>query len=275
MPHDLALIRRICALLEREYDPALYEYVIEKVIPGTRMHPDVAIKGKASGKIQCVVEIGYTRPEKLTAYRRELKIPDVRWYDKQGVLHADVTEKTVKVTVEIVPPGAMAIYDVLWEEIGCWNEDCLAAIRKELDINCCLDSGALFCAECEDSIAKMQFRHVSTMIVMDNFKVFLPSCCYKCGSKFFADEENIDAYNLIQTIRHRSPREFAREYGARTLMAWDETKRAVEQEFGLELDYADGILLREEDYSDQLDRIRLTAVSEARSVTSEAPESAS
>lgn len=34
------------------------------------MFPDVTILGKTSGKTECVVEIGYTRPEKLTAYRR-------------------------------------------------------------------------------------------------------------------------------------------------------------------------------------------------------------
>jgi hypothetical protein len=87
LSHDPTLIRGICDLLEREYSPALYDYVIEKPILGTRMFPDIAIVKKSSKKIVCVVEIGYTRPEKLTAYRRELKIPDVRWYDKQGVLH--------------------------------------------------------------------------------------------------------------------------------------------------------------------------------------------
>jgi hypothetical protein len=35
----------------------------------------------------CVVEIGYTRPEKLKLYH-EHEIKDVRWYDKKGRLHS-------------------------------------------------------------------------------------------------------------------------------------------------------------------------------------------
>lgn len=44
-----------------------------------------------------MVEIGNTRPEKLTAYRDDLKIPDVRWYDKQGRLHVKAVPHYKKV----------------------------------------------------------------------------------------------------------------------------------------------------------------------------------
>jgi hypothetical protein len=54
-----------------------------------RMLPDIQVLGP-DGAVCCAVEIGYTRPEKLTAYRR-LGIPDVRWYDKAGRLHGDVS----------------------------------------------------------------------------------------------------------------------------------------------------------------------------------------
>jgi hypothetical protein len=87
MSHDPTLIRRICEDLEKDYDPSLYEYVIERPILKSRMFPDVATIERSSGIFQCVVEIGYTRPEKVTAYREQLKIPDVRWYCLQGILH--------------------------------------------------------------------------------------------------------------------------------------------------------------------------------------------
>jgi hypothetical protein len=46
-------------------------------------------------------------------------------------------------------------------------------------------------------------------------------------------------------------------------MTWDEAKQYVEREFGLKLDYENGTLLREGDYLDQMERIRLAAMSEA------------
>jgi hypothetical protein len=49
-----------------------------------RMEPDIWIH--QDGEVICVVEIGYTRPEKLSRYK-ELGIPDVRWYAKDGELH--------------------------------------------------------------------------------------------------------------------------------------------------------------------------------------------
>jgi hypothetical protein len=88
MSHDPTLIRRVCEDLEKDYDPSLYEYVIERPVLEGRMFPDVATIERSSGMFQCVVEIGYTRPEKVTAYREQLKIPDVRWYCPQGTLHA-------------------------------------------------------------------------------------------------------------------------------------------------------------------------------------------
>jgi hypothetical protein len=84
--HSPDLIQQILSMVQADYPPSQFDFVIEKAIPGTRMHPDILVNDR-SGKHCCAVEIGYTRPEKLTAYRKDLKIPDVRWYDKAGNLH--------------------------------------------------------------------------------------------------------------------------------------------------------------------------------------------
>jgi hypothetical protein len=86
MPHSAELIETVRRLIERDYPSTQYVYRIERGIPGTGMRPDIMVCDQAGG-VFCVVEIGYTLPEKLTAYRDDLKIPDVRWYDKQGRLH--------------------------------------------------------------------------------------------------------------------------------------------------------------------------------------------
>jgi hypothetical protein len=84
--HPKELIAMIMAKLQAEYPvSAGFEYVIEKALLGTRMLPDILIKH--GQKNVCAVEIGYTRPEKLTDYRRDHRIHDVRWYDREGKLH--------------------------------------------------------------------------------------------------------------------------------------------------------------------------------------------
>jgi hypothetical protein len=101
MPHSPNLIASILRLVEKDYPPGSYRYEIERPIPGTKMFPDILVW--SGHRIQCAVEIGYTRPEKLTAYRAEHKIPDVRWYDKAGNLHADVEERMLRATVYVEP----------------------------------------------------------------------------------------------------------------------------------------------------------------------------
>jgi hypothetical protein len=96
MSHSAELIETVRRLIERDYPSTQYVYRIERGIPGTGMRPDIMVCDQAGG-IFCVVEIGYTLPEKLTAYRDDLKIPDVRWYDKQGRLHVKAVAHYKKV----------------------------------------------------------------------------------------------------------------------------------------------------------------------------------
>jgi len=87
----LLLIR---SLAEKDYPPGEFQFEHETYLKvrGSRMAPDITIRN-AAGEIVCLIEIGYTRPEKLTVYRDILRIQDVRWYDKQGVLHESPTIK--------------------------------------------------------------------------------------------------------------------------------------------------------------------------------------
>jgi hypothetical protein len=74
------------------------------------------------------VEIGYTRPEKLTAYRNA-GIADIRWYAKDGTLHGHhhvINKKTVKTkTVEVVErlsPNSM--FGLAVVDRGYYCDDC-------------------------------------------------------------------------------------------------------------------------------------------------------
>src|SRR5262245_30308889 len=87
MGHPRRLLDDIAAHVTRTW-PTSAGYVLhyERSLKGARrMMPDIQVVD-STGVVRCVVEIGYTRPEKLKAYR-ELGIADVRWYDKQGILH--------------------------------------------------------------------------------------------------------------------------------------------------------------------------------------------
>lgn len=105
MSHPPALLAAIRSLLESDYPSSAFRYTIEKVLPGTRLFPDITVRG-ATGAVVCVAEIGYTRPEKLTAYKTTHHIPDVRWYDKRGTLHPGFDTRLVRARVEItLGPG--------------------------------------------------------------------------------------------------------------------------------------------------------------------------
>jgi hypothetical protein len=56
--------------------------------------PDIQVHSETN-ELVCVVEIGYTRPEKIKRYR-QLGIGDVRWYSKDGEL-INAEERTVVV----------------------------------------------------------------------------------------------------------------------------------------------------------------------------------
>lgn len=255
MAHDPSLIYRICELLRKDYDPTIYEFVIEKAIPGTRMHPDVVVRDISTKKIECAVEIGYTRPEKLTAYRKQLKIPDVRWYDRQGNLHGDVKEKIVKVSLELVPRFATYVYvieapgiflpgDDVRAFVSCINKKCLKHESLLID---CDDEYYDDCAscDCEDHCKQatlQNYEDVTTTIVTDRAKAFFPSSCC-CGTNWLADT-NFEAEDLMEDLEIMQPQQFAKKYGARTHMSWIKAQELVEKRHSIKLDYQDGTLFK-------------------------------
>ena len=84
MSHSKHLIEKIAAIIAIEFpSEAGYLYIFEKKL-GQGAMPDIVVK--LGERVLCAVEIGYTRPEKLTAYREQYNIPDVRWYDRSGRL---------------------------------------------------------------------------------------------------------------------------------------------------------------------------------------------
>lgn len=87
MGHDFDLLQKCAHLLHPEYPESKFFYVFERGVPNTRCIPDILVIDRDTFFIICVVEIGYTRPEKLTKYV-EKGIPDVRWYSKKLKLHS-------------------------------------------------------------------------------------------------------------------------------------------------------------------------------------------
>jgi hypothetical protein len=246
MSHPRSLVEAIAAKLRQEYPAeAGHEYVFERALRGTnsRMMPDIAIF--KAGQAVCVVEIGYTRPEKLTAYRDELKIPDVRWYDKQGTLHADVEERTLRLTTVVRPSGELVAYEVKDEVMCCGCND--VGVRRVPDaardrFDRMFGAGAA--DHRDDRVTELEFDDVDTVVLTDYCRAWFPSYCDKCGRSWVAGE--LEAANLLFTLL-RSPREIARAWGARTLVEWDVVRASIRESWGLEFLYADGIALKPDD----------------------------
>ena len=144
MGHPLTLLRQVAADLTRAWPPARgYRYEFERPLPGMRsMIPDITVTD-ARGEVRCVVEIGYTRPEKLTYYRAQ-GIEDVRWYDKTGTLHSDVDVRTRIVVRQerLTPPKALRFLRIDW--VG--QASCETCIARELDRCFCAGTTCEACA---------------------------------------------------------------------------------------------------------------------------------
>lgn len=111
MGHPRDLLELVAKTVRETYPEGPFSYSFEEFIPGEdrrRFSPDIIVRDQA-GCICCLVEIGYTRPEKLTFYRQKMKIGDVRWYDKQGRLHGDVDQRTVITRHKVAYDGLESI----------------------------------------------------------------------------------------------------------------------------------------------------------------------
>lgn len=229
MPHSADLIQSILAEVQKDYPASQYIVAIEKAIPGTRMHPDILVCD-IKGNAMCAVEIGYTRPEKLTAYRDELKIPDVRWYDKAGNLHADVKECVVKVSVEIQPPTGRFVVYAIHEMVACQSDVCLQDEPPVTDG----DDAVIAFAE---SLAE----ETVVWVITDYNRIWFCCYCDKCGDQWSAAEEDSDdVWAIAEELRTLSAREFASSWGARIFEGdWDSAVKFL----NLPLNYQDGEFL--------------------------------
>jgi hypothetical protein len=130
MGHKTETLQAITGLLEKDYPRAMfrYGYERERIYTGLKMFPDVQIyEGRANIPI-CVVEIGYTRPEKLAHYK-EIGIRDIRWYglnDHKLYSYGDVQSitATVKLNCDLKLHPNDVWYSVLMEEIEPTGSHC-------------------------------------------------------------------------------------------------------------------------------------------------------
>lgn len=175
MSHPRELIERIAELLCVDYPKKDgYRYIFEKAIPGTRMMPDIVVVFGA--EIVCAVEIGYTRPEKLTAYRTRHNIADVRWYDKSGVLHGGVDERSVRVGVTVEPAGEFFTYSVS-EYVQCFECEGSEGPRRvpsNVAARYIRRFGDAYDVR-QESALECEYQDVQTTVITDYARFWLPS----------------------------------------------------------------------------------------------------
>lgn len=189
MGHSMQLLELVAGKLSVEYPRPTFRYVFESRIPGTRAHPDIQIFEPNAGTLVCAVEIGYTRPEKLTLYREILKIRDVRWYDKLGNIHADVKTRVEVVTLELASPQTVFAYKIN-DHVPCIAEECADLPEDESHVG------------------------VETTLLTDYIRALLPSRCDKCCSCWLADPDN-EAWDLRESLMCLEPREIGIQFGKR------------------------------------------------------------
>jgi hypothetical protein len=241
MPHPVELIQRITALIQSDYPADQYSFITEKAIPGTRMYPDILVCDQ-DGNHCCVVEIGYTRPEKLTAYRNDLKIPDVRWYDKAGNLHADVEERVVKVSIETVPIGVFSVYRID-DIVECNSDHCEGSAIEETG------EGPLFVGELFEEISEYLCIDTALLCVTDFRCAWFVLFCDKCGeTRAVSEDYSVDVEAIADDLRTCSAREFGSIWGKRLNQAdWKGVQRFMLEYLNVELRYEDGEFLNPED----------------------------
>jgi hypothetical protein len=269
MGHSAELIQSILSKVQKNYPVEEFNFTIEQAIPGTRMYPDILVRDKL-GNNCCAVEIGYTRPEKLTAYRQKLKIPDVRWYDKDGNLHADVQEKTVTVNVQARPVGTFAVY-VIYDMVECCDDEpCYRIALLECDLT--EDDLRNPPQGREEEITDKAFElsdylcmDVTTIAVTDYARVWFACYCDKCGAEWFPlMESSMDLQGIAGDLENYSARELADVYGARRFYGeWEGAAAWVADYLGMELDYQSGEFLskqQEQEFRRTMSAVRMEAI---------------
>jgi hypothetical protein len=114
MSHKKDLLKKIAAHLRETYPYEEFKYLYETVFVGPekqRIYPDIQVIKKRERLLVCIVEIGYTRPEKLEYYC-SLNGPEVRWHSRDGRL--------TKITILQQPPVAIVSKNIQLEMKFSW-----------------------------------------------------------------------------------------------------------------------------------------------------------
>lgn len=180
--------------------------------------PDITIRDH-KGNVVCVVEIGYTRPEKLRAYRK-LKIPDVRWYSKSGelVTEWDIVQQIVHVKYK--PPIQERFYLLVVE--GIWRcLECFEEIAKDLSCNCPEDSDCVCHKELDyvhlnDEIYSLASDEATAITIsyvwISNFwKGVALNYCEECCQKAIEYTGSFEPEGLFELCDWKSFAHFLRE----------------------------------------------------------------
>lgn len=190
MSHSRELIAAVLDGIVREYPPEDgFKAVVEKRLLGQKrnVQPDIQMLD-AAGKVVCVVEIGYTRPEKISYYR-DVGIRDVRWYDKSGVLHSSITgHVTIEYTerrVRELPDPADKFY--LLELHGADCGECMRDHHRRDDLD---EEG-----ETGEYEELAYYGVTSSIIVANNKRRCVIIYCDECGALYHTAESE-DELNI-------------------------------------------------------------------------------
>ena len=224
MAHPKALIESIRGQLALDYPVDTYRYVTEKRLPGTSFLPDIIIYDQAN-TIVCIVEVGYTRPEKLSHYTAS-GVTDVRWYDKQGHLHGEQYRRIVTTVVQKERPTVLVSF------VGCVGQVCPKC----------------FGAEDADEDTDEDCVVYSIVIRSDDDRYIVANFCDACGTPWCSDEEDDITAGIAQNhARHQTSLAPLQDvtmcpglevwHGSAT-MSWVAARQLVADHLGLELDAA-------------------------------------
>jgi len=195
MGHPKEMLENVAKHVRADYEGDAYEVIIEKSLKGYRYIPDVQVVCRDT--CVCVAEIGYTDAKKMAKYRHE-KIPDIRWYTKEGKLvqHEKDVEKLASIETMLKKEkkdariaGLQKNEDVLLPDFD--NVKCLMLIRP-------LESGACSASGCKGTV----FRQL--MSTYKNYKMH--GECSKCDFRIeyethdWEDEEGL-LYALFPIMR--------------------------------------------------------------------------
>lgn len=174
MAHEPGLVERILAQVRGTYPEDGHTYVLERRLVGQtkNIQPDIQVLDR-DGRVVCVVEIGYTRPEKLREYSR-LGIPDIRWVDRTGTPVNPFAETTMHVVVKATRhrPAPGEVWRVV-ETFGIDCEACLESYRDELDEPC-------------DEVPEEDRSFVLGEVWSNGRRAFALVQCEVCGGAFLA-----------------------------------------------------------------------------------------